>query len=917
MRKGGYSKLNFRGLHKVKVLLLSAVSAACVCAAAVNVQANDSSEAGEQPITFTDTVPFEGSSDFSAVVSPAGRSAMITNLTINHGVQERKTSKYTVFSGGYYVDESADRIYMNEPTDEAIVAADMSDGQQYVFRYDRDRARGERFVPVSDEEAQSRRYMHVRIVGSFESAMVSQRKYDGISGATSGVTANKNSNVEVQAAFTDSQEAVPSEDEWKPFHEWTNVQIDREKTKVVVPEETGMSGVYSTYDSSLTLSGTPEQPGEYRIHIEVTDLAGRRAVSNELPFRIFSQQERLADHLKESNARQMQDGKYIWDMDPWYIPYFGGENETVTVPSGIKAWYGSHTSGTYGELGMPVEPGSEESTPVQTLIIGENTDLTLVNMKVKSSVTMIVRNGGKLNLHDSSVYGKIIVEDGGRFQMNYDSFGQKYLTGAQINGQVELREGAVLEKSLIYSNTNFLTDGAAAKRNVKPVVTVTGNARIEGNVYIRGDESPTGKDPHTGETYTGQPAMAVVNAVLEIPAGSTLGVYGGGRISTTTHGGAALVLDQGTVSGEGNLIAVGGNGDQGRGGNGVSGSGRIDAAKAYLHGGNTHHEGMTGGKAYSGEINIADDTIGTAVDGIFLSSSVEHTQPAYWSDVTAPPSPEAAPFGEEKIVRREDGKEQPDGDTQTGDDSARDDADTQGGDTQTGDDSASDNVDTPGGDSQTEGQPDGDTAVQGEVILKDGQGNFVVFPDGTDISRIRLDVREITPDPQKWHDKAAGFEIELKDKESHLVKTVLSLTGNKKVTAHLSGDFAELVKSGAKLYFIDEDGQAKERKAHITDGQVVFETDHFSTWVVGTPKENTAISSSVPDSVNGGKKQDVDEKTAAENKADAGNKVYVERKTNIVPKTGDTEGSSLLILAVVFITAGSLSVYQSMKKMKK
>ena len=98
----------------------------------------------------------------------------------------------------------------------------------------------------------------------------------------------------------------------------------------------------------------------------------------------------------------------MYDMEPWAIANFGGTNETVTVPAQIKAWYGSHTSGTYGELGYSV---SESESPTQTLIVPSGCDLTLVNMKIFSSVRIIVQKGGRLCLRDSSVHGLIEAMD--------------------------------------------------------------------------------------------------------------------------------------------------------------------------------------------------------------------------------------------------------------------------------------------------------------------------------------------------------------------------------------------------------------------------------------------------------------------------------------------------------------------------
>ena len=152
--------------------------------------------------------------------------------------------------------------------------------------------------------------------------------------------------------------------------------------------------MYSTYDSSLSLSGTPAETGTYPVSVTVTDESGRTVTSNELTFKVYSTNEKLADHLKLENATKTADGKYMYDMDPWVIPDFNDTDDIVTVPAEIKAWYGSHTSGTYGELGYAV---SEGDATTQTLIIPNGCNLTMVNMKVLSSVKIKVENGGTLN----------------------------------------------------------------------------------------------------------------------------------------------------------------------------------------------------------------------------------------------------------------------------------------------------------------------------------------------------------------------------------------------------------------------------------------------------------------------------------------------------------------------------------------
>ena len=69
--------------------------------------------------------------------------------------------------------------------------------------------------------------------------------------------------------------------------------------------------MYSTYDSSLSLSGTPAKIGTYPVNVTVTDESGRTVTSNELTFKVYSTKEKLADHLKLENATKTADGKYI------------------------------------------------------------------------------------------------------------------------------------------------------------------------------------------------------------------------------------------------------------------------------------------------------------------------------------------------------------------------------------------------------------------------------------------------------------------------------------------------------------------------------------------------------------------------------------------------------------------------------
>ncbi|MDO5817624.1 MAG: hypothetical protein Q4Q26_08420 [Eubacteriales bacterium] len=481
--------------------------------------------------------------------------------------------------------------------------------------------------------------LHVRLKGYFESAVTGQKKYDAVSGASTSVSSNKNSNVVVEAAdLPDGKE--PVEADWKELKE-TGVKIDTKNTKVNIDSESGMAGMYSTCDSSLSLSGTPAEIGTYPVSVTVTDESGRKVTSNELTFKVYSTKEKLADHLKLGNATPTADGKYMYDMDPWVIPYFNDTDDDtddiVTVPAEIKAWYGSHISGTYGELGHAV---SEGEATTQTLIIPAGCNLTMVNMKVLSSVKIKVENGGTLNLRDSSIYGQIEVENGGTISVNHDDYSGKFLTGTSINGQLILNDGATIKNSMIYSNTNFLPNGTQVRHNTSPVVVTNGNVKVEGKVYIKGDEAGTGTDPATEKSYSGQPALKVSSGTLTIGEGSQLAAYGGGNKATTSVGGAAVILNKGKISGAGTLIAVAGRGDGDNGGNAVEGTGNVETAKAYLEGGSTYsfmNKNAEPGKAYTESVTISPSTKGTAVNGKKITSNSESAPDTYWSDITETP----------------------------------------------------------------------------------------------------------------------------------------------------------------------------------------------------------------------------------------------------------------------------------------
>ena len=488
--------------------------------------------------------------------------------------------------------------------------------------------------------------LHIKLVGSFEAAIVGQKDYDGVSSASvGGASSNKNSAVTVYGALVE-KDTEPTDKDWEKLNNESEIRLVGSKCSVsIVPdtskgmtgtEDSGMKGVYMTLSSDLTLNGTPKDAGSYLISIHVEDNQGRTADSNELPFRIYTGEETLADQIK--NLKQYSNGLYAWDiMEPWAIKNFGsnveGQNESVRVPKDLEVWYGSHQSGTYGYLGYDQEWEKVEAGEIpQTLYIPNGCNLTLVNMEILSSVRIVVENGGKLTLQDSVVQGIIDVKNGGTFSMNYDSYKGKFLTGASICGQLRMESGSTLENAAIYSHTNYLANGDLTDRsNDEAVVLTTGDVTVKGQVFIRGDDA--------GGTEKGQTALKVKDGTLTLGDGAVLAAYGGdGKTLLYPNGGSAIELDNGTISGNGKVIALGGSVLFGSGSSAVSGTGTITTTEAYIQGATAyeHNKNAQPGKSHDASVSINSNkkyvANGTLVDGtndpladLYWKSSIDAT----------------------------------------------------------------------------------------------------------------------------------------------------------------------------------------------------------------------------------------------------------------------------------------------------
>ena len=473
--------------------------------------------------------------------------------------------------------------------------------------------------------------LHVKLVGSFEAAIVGQKNYDGVSSASvGGASSNKNSAVTVYGALV-KKGNDPTDKDWEELNHQSEIQLVGSKCSVsIVPDtekgtpaaaDSGMEGVYMTISSDLTLNGTPKDAGSYLISIHVEDNQGRTADSNELPFRIYTGEETLADQLKTENLKKYESsGLYAWDiMEPWAIKNFGsnveGKEDSVLVPKDLEVWYGSHQSGTYGYLGYDQEWEKVEAGEIpQTLYIPNGCNLTLVNMEILSSVRIVVENGGKLTLQDSVVQGIIDVKNGGTFSMNYDSYKGKFLTGASICGQLRMEDGSILENAAIYSHANYLANGELTDRTTfDAVVKTTGNVTVKGQVFISGD---------AGGSKYGQTGLRVKDGTLTLDNDAVLAVYGGKGTVVDTKGGTAIELDIGTIIGNGKVIAIGGSVLWEKGGNAVTGTGTISTREAFL-------QGATAFKAFDAEP-------GKAVSGnVTVASASQHVQDGTVEETTA------------------------------------------------------------------------------------------------------------------------------------------------------------------------------------------------------------------------------------------------------------------------------------------
>lgn len=343
---------------------------------------------------------------------------------------------------------------------------------------------------------------------------------------------------------------------WGDWNTFATRNSDAHISFSISPEGSGMEVSAIAYDT-VYVQGTPQTPGTYYITATVTSGA-RTQKSSPVEMRIYSDDQTLQQRMDT-----LAEGTSSWDMEPYEI----SETGNAVVPVGLHDIYGSHESGVYAIIGK----GENGNFGTETLTIPSGADVTIHNMKIYSSVKIVVEKGGKLTLDDSVAYGAVEVNGGTLSARNCSSF---------VN-QITLNDGSTLEDAEIRSHANYLTDGNYKVEAPKAPVQTNGTVTVKGACSIEGEGIVANKDAQSG---------SVVNAgKLVIEQGATLKSTGGSVDVNGGNGGAGVILNGGSIVGNGCLEVVGGSVGMGGGdgGAGIAGKGVVSVSVLKATGGNT------------------------------------------------------------------------------------------------------------------------------------------------------------------------------------------------------------------------------------------------------------------------------------------------------------------------------------------
>ncbi len=413
---------------------------------------------------------------------------------------------------------------------------------------------------------------------------VQSADYDGIALASAGGGSSSSSQSNKLKI-----EVKEGDGDWQSWNDFAVNDSTRQDSisYSISPEGSGMS-VTTAYDTAY-VTGTPQKPGTYKITATVVSGA-RTQVSNEVEMRIYDNSKNLQERIDDLTGAPSS-----WDMEPYTIE----ETGNAIIPTWMHDIYGSHESGVYGSIGK----GENGNFASETLTIPAGADVTLHNMKINSSVKIVVEAGGKLTLDDSVAYGTVEVNGGVLSAKNSSSF----------VSQIILNDGSTLEDADIVSHANYLTDGNYKVEAPEAPVIANGNVTIKGTCSIKGEGIVSSKDAQT--------ALIVSDgATVTIPEGSSLTAIGGNVDMSGGDGGAGVRLDGGSIVGAGTLTATGGNVGMGggNGGAGIAGTGKVAVASVKATGGDVPKEG----EASLGKNDKGGDAIASGVS-VSVKSQVE------------------------------------------------------------------------------------------------------------------------------------------------------------------------------------------------------------------------------------------------------------------------------------------------------
>lgn len=426
--------------------------------------------------------------------------------------------------------------------------------------------------------------------------------------------------------------------EWEDWNTFATRNSDAEISFSISPEGSGMEVSSVAYDT-VYVTGAPQTPGTYHITATVTSGA-RNQQSSSVEMRIYADDQTLQQRMDA-----LSEGTSSWDMEPYEI----SETGNAVVPVGLHDIYGSHESGVYGIIGK----GENGNFGTETLTIPAGADVTLHNMKIYSSVKIVVEKGGKLTLDDSVAYGAVEVNGGTLSAKNSSSF---------VN-QITLNDGSALEDAEIRSHANIGDGQLEAQGGSVGMGGGNGGAGIagEGIVAVSTLKATGGNTVGENDAAMGAPGNAgngidpkvLVSKATRVESKGGTGVNpGSGEYSVyeeNAGGGSGSDGDKGPGSDNGSEngsgTGSGNNGGASSDSGSDSGSGSNGGSNSGSNGGSDSGSSSGAGSDSGSSNNGSDDGSNANGEGENASGNEDSSQTA-----NLPATGDAAPLGAAAVL---------------------------------------------------------------------------------------------------------------------------------------------------------------------------------------------------------------------------------------------------------------------------